>query len=93
LWIILTLGFTIAGDLFPEEKRGRLFSRYNAVVALSWGPAGLLVGGPLADLQVTRFAVPRSVAYVNIFYISSIIVAAGTIVFALTVARRKPRDA
>ena len=93
LWIILTLGFAIAGDLFPEEKRGRLFSRYNAVVALSWGPAGLLVGGPLADLQVTRFAVPRSVAYVNIFYISSIIVAAGTIVFALTVARRKPRDA
>lgn len=93
LWIILTLGFTIAGDLFPEEKRGRLFSRYNAVVALSWGPAGLLVGGPLADLQVARFAVPRSVAYVNIFYISSIIVAAGTIVFALTVARRKPRDA
>ena len=93
LWIILTIGFAIAGDLFPEEKRGQLFSRYNAVVALSWGPAGLLVGGPLADLQVTRFAVPRSVAYANTFYISSIIVAAGTLVFALTVARRKPRDA
>ncbi len=91
LWIILTLGFAIAGDLFPEEKRGQLFSRYNAVVALSWGPAGLLVGGPLADLQVTRFAVPRSIAYVNTFYISSILVAVGMIVFALTVVRRKPK--
>ncbi|MDH5793228.1 MAG: MFS transporter, partial [Candidatus Bathyarchaeota archaeon] len=51
-WTIQTVGFAIAGDIIPEHKRGRLLSRYNAVMAIGWGPAGFLVGGPLADIQV-----------------------------------------
>jgi len=92
-WIIQTAGFAFAGDIIPEDRRGRLFSRYNTVMALSWGPAGLLVGGPLADLQVKVFQVSPHTAYLNAFYASSIIVALGTTIFGLKVLRTKERHA
>jgi len=84
---IQTAGFTFAGDVIPEHRRGRLFSRYNAVMALSWGPAGLLIGGPLADVQTRILGVPRYLAYVNVFIVSSILVCLGTIVFLLKVKK------
>jgi MFS family permease len=87
-WIIQTAGFTFAGDIIPEQERGRLFGRYNAVIALSWGPAGLLVGGPLADFQTSR-GLNAYTAYVNVFYASSIIVALGMVLFALKVVKPK----
>ena len=86
-WTIQTVGFVLSGDLIPEHGRGRLLSRYNAVMALSWGPAGVLIGGPLADIQVRSFGLSAYAAYVNTFLVSSIIIAFGTIVFALKVAR------
>ena len=90
-WTVQTVGFAFAGDLIPEDRRGRLFSRYNAVMALSWGPAGLLVGGPLADLQI-RSGLSEHAAYANTFYASSIIVAVGTAIFVLKVARQKTKS-
>jgi len=92
-WIILTVGFAFAGDIIPEDRRGRLLSRYNTVMALSWGPAGLLVGAPLADIQVKAFGLSSYTAYVNTFYVSSIIIAIGTVIFALKVAGRKATTA
>lgn len=86
-WTIQTVGFAFVGDIIAEDRRGRLFSRYNTVMALSWGPAGFLIGGPLADTQIQNFGIPRYTAFANTFYISSIIVAIGTIVFALKVAK------
>jgi MFS family permease len=88
-WIILTLGFAFAADIIPEDRRGRMFGRYNTVMALSWGQAGLLVGGPLADIQVKLLNLPPFIAYVNAFYASSIIVAFGTAIFAFKVLRQK----
>jgi MFS family permease len=92
-WTMQTVGFAFAGDIIPEDRRGRLFSRYNTVMALSWGPAGLLVGGPLADIQTRSFGLSPHAAYVNAFYASSILVAFGTILFAVKVARAKPKTA
>ncbi len=92
-WTMQTVGFTFAGDIIPEDRRSRLFSRYNTVMALSWGPAGLLVGGPLADIQTQRFRLPRYTAYVNTFYASSIMVALGTMLFAVKVAKPKVKTA
>jgi MFS family permease len=89
-WSIQTIGFTFAGDIIPERERGRLFSRYNTVMALSWGPAGLFVGGPLADFQTNLGRSPYT-AYVNVFSVSSVIVAVGTILFAFKVLRTKTR--
>jgi MFS family permease len=88
-WTIQTVGFAIAGDIIPEHKRGRLLSRYNAVMAIGWGPAGFLVGGPLADIQVKILGLPAYTGYLNIFFTSSIIVILGTILFAVKVAKMK----
>ena len=92
-WTIQTVGFAFAGDIILEEQRGRLFSKYNTVMALSWGPAGFLVGGPLADTQTKIFGLTTLRAYINTFYASSIILALGTILFALKVARLKSKSA
>jgi MFS family permease len=91
-WIIQTVGFVFAGDLIPKHKRGRLLSRYNAVMALSWGPAGVLIGGPFADLQVRAFGYSPYTAYVNAFYVSSIILSVGTVLFVLKAARLKREE-
>jgi hypothetical protein len=64
-----------------------LFSRYNTVMALSWGPAGILIGGPLADAQVRILGFPEHTAFVNAFYASSIIVILGTLLFAIKFAK------
>jgi len=86
-WTIQTVGFVLAGDIIPKSRRGRLLSRYNTVMALSWGPAGILIGGPLADLQVKSLGLSPHAAYINAFYASALMVAGGAILFALKVAR------
>jgi MFS family permease len=91
-WTIQTVGLVFAGDLIPRHRRGRLLSRYNAVIALSWGPAGILIGGPLADIQVGRIGLSAYTAYVNTFYLSAILVAAGTVLFAIKFANLKPEN-
>jgi len=85
-WSIQTVGFVLAGDIIPKNKRGRLLSRYNTVMALSWGPAGILIGGPLADAQVKSLGLSPHAAYLNAFYVSALMVVAGTVLFALKVA-------
>jgi len=92
-WTIQTIGFVFAGDLIPEQSRARSLSRYNMVMALSWGPAGLLIGGPLADIQTKSLGIPVHTAYVNTFYASTIILALGTLLFVLKVARPKKTEA
>jgi MFS family permease len=91
-WTIQTVGFAFAGDIIPENKRGRLFSRYNTVMALGWGPAGFLVGGPLADVQTKIFGLTPYTAYVNTFYTSSILTAIGALLFSLKVASQKQKS-
>jgi MFS family permease len=90
-WTIQTVGFVLAGDLIPKRSRGRLLSRFNTVMALTWGPAGILVGGPFADLQVQRLGLSAHASYVNAFYAASAIVAVGTTLFAIKVAKLRRR--
>ncbi|MBS3768541.1 MAG: hypothetical protein KGY75_10540, partial [Candidatus Cloacimonetes bacterium] len=35
--------------MIPPRKRGRKFAIYNATLFLSWGVAGTLIAGPVAD--------------------------------------------
>jgi MFS family permease len=86
-WTIQTVGFVFAGDIIPEHSRGRLLGRYNTVMALSWGPAGVLIGGPLADTQVRSLGLQAHAAYVNAFYASSAILILGTAIFIVKVVR------
>jgi len=87
-WTIQTVGFAIAGDIIPEHRRGRLLSRYNAAIALSWGPAGILIGGPLADIQTKILGFSAYAAYLNAFFASSIIVMLGTVLFIAKVTSK-----
>jgi len=84
-----TAGFALAGDIIPEQKRGRLLSRYNAVIALSWGPAGLIIGGPIADVQTSVLGASARTAYINAFIVSSILIISGAAVFFVKVRKRK----
>jgi MFS family permease len=87
-----TASFALAGDIIPAAKRGRLLGRYNAVMALSWGPAGLLIGGPLADTQTGILGFPKQVAYVNAFLIAALLVVVGAFVFMLKVKSTRQED-
>ncbi len=87
-WIIQTVGFVFAGDLVPNDMRGRLLGRYNAVMTLSWGPAGFLIGGPIADAQVAMGVSPYT-AYINVFLVASAITVAGTVLFVAKIARAR----
>jgi len=87
LMTIQTAGFALAGDIIPEQRRGRLLSRYNAVMALSWGPAGLLIGGPIADIQTRALGASPHTAYINAFITSSVLILLGTLVFFTKVDR------
>lgn len=82
-----TAGFALAGDIIQEHRRGRLLSRYNAVMALTWGPAGLLIGGPFADIQTRIVGTPAHAAYANAFVVSSVLILFGTLVFFSKVKR------
>ena len=86
-----TVTFALAGDIIPVQKRARLLSRYNAVMALSWGPAGLLIGGPLADIQTGVWGISPQVAYINAFIVAAIVVSIGAVVF-LTKVKRPPHE-
>jgi MFS family permease len=78
---IKTVGFAFAGDVIPEHRRGQLLSRYNAVMALSWGPAGFLIGGPFTDFQTELLKIPTREAYINAFVVSSLLVFLGMSLF------------
>jgi len=87
-----TAGFALAGDIIPPPRRGRLLSRYNAVMALTWGPAGLLIGGPIADIQTRVLGASARTAYINAFVVSSVLIACGTLVFVAKVKGRAAKD-
>ncbi len=86
---IQTVGFAFAGDIIPEQKRGQLLSRYNMVMALSWGPAGFLIGGPFADFQKEILKIPTRDAYMNAFFVSSLLVFVGMILFFVKTRNEK----
>lgn len=47
--IIMAASYELASFYIPPEKRGVLFSTFNATFFLSWGMAGTLIAGPITD--------------------------------------------
>ena len=52
--IIMAASYAFASVLIPPEKRGRLFSVFNATFFLSWGLAGTFIAGPIIDILISR---------------------------------------
>jgi len=78
------VGYLLASDLIPAEYRGRLFGKYNAVTTISFGIAGTLVGGPVADYLINTGAA-QAAAYTTAFQVASAISLIGVIMFTLKV--------
>jgi MFS family permease len=51
--LILSTSYTYASRLIPPHRRGRLFALFNATFFLSWGLAGTVIAGPVADLLIS----------------------------------------
>jgi MFS family permease len=92
-WMVQTVGFALIGDIIPATHRGRLFSVYNAIMSLAWGPAGLLIGGPIADIQTEILGLARQSAYINTFIVSSVITLGGALLFFMKVERKYAKRA
>lgn len=52
--VIMAAAYALAAALIPAAKRGRRFGWFNATFFLSWGLAGTLLAGPVADLSMDR---------------------------------------
>jgi len=85
------VGYLVASDLIPADRRGRLFGQYNAFTSISFGIAGTLIGGPIADYLINT-GVAEAAAYKITFQVASSISLVGIIIFALKVkyARANP---
>lgn len=89
--IISAASYELASIYIPPEKRGKLFSVFNATFFLSWGIAATCIAGPITDLliQAGRSAVS---AYQVSFNVAAAMTASGMILlFVLfAYARRSP---
>lgn len=78
------VGYLVASELIPAERRGKLFGQYNAVNGISFGIAGTVVGGPIADYLIS-IGVPQAQAYIATFEVAAIISLIGTIIYLIKV--------
>lgn len=78
------VGYLLASDLIPAERRGRLFGQYNAVTSISFGMAGTFIGGPIADYLIGT-GIGQAAAFVATFQVASAISLIGAIIYALKV--------
>ena len=85
------VGYLLASDLIPAERRGRLFGQYNAVTYISFGVAGTFIGGPIADYLIGT-GVTKAAAYVTTFQVASVVSLIGAIVYALRVKSGRLRN-
>jgi len=78
------VGYLLASDLIPAERRGRLFGQYNAVTYISFGMAGTFIGGPIADYLIGT-GITQAAAYATTFQVASVVSLIGAIIYALKV--------
>ena len=49
---ILASSYELAAQLIPPDRRGTLFSIFNATLFLSWGIASFFIAGPITDFLI-----------------------------------------
>jgi len=60
--IILASSYAFVSVLIPPQRRGFLFSLFNATLFLSWGIAGTFIAGPIVDILL-HMDVSETIAY------------------------------
>ena len=94
-----TLGYALAADMIPEEKRGELFGIYNAVWTISFGSSPTAVGGVFATWRMNDYlnlgSPPEAAAtqaIIDTFILSAGLVLIGTFLFGLTIKEPKHKE-
>jgi len=87
--MIAVSSYTFVSTLIPAEKRGRLFSWFNATYHLSWGVAGTVISGPIID-GLTRIGWGEVAAYRASFGAAAGITGAGLAIMCYVVLRMYP---
>jgi MFS family permease len=88
--LISVVGYLLVSDLIPAGHRGRLFGQYNAATSISFGIAGTIIGGPIADYMIAMGS-KEATAYITAFQAASAISLVGTILFVSKV-KTKSRE-
>lgn len=78
------VGYLVASELIPADRRGRLFGQFNAINGVSFGIAGTVLGGPIADYLIAQ-GFSQAQAYTTTFEIAAIVSLIGTIIYLLKV--------
>jgi MFS family permease len=86
--LITVVGYLVASDIIPPERRGRLFGQYNAFTYMSFGLAGTFLGGPIADYLIGTGSTQAN-AYIATFQVASIVSIIGTLMYAAKVKSKK----
>jgi MFS family permease len=90
--IIYASGYGFASVLIPPEKRGRLFSLFNATFFLSWGIAGTLIAAPIVDSLISA-GFEAVFAYKMGYWSAVVLTIAGLLLQLLLVFVLIPRSA
>ncbi len=77
--IINASSYAFVSTLISPEKRGKYFGIFNATFILSWGLAGTLISGPLADFLIF-VGLTEIFAYKMTFIVGAIITLVGFII-------------
>ncbi len=74
--VIMASSYQIASSYIPPEKRGKLFSVFNATFFLSWGIGATCITGPIVDFLIAIGCL-QTFAYRISFSVAGIIVLFG----------------
>lgn len=85
---INVVGYLVASELIPAEQRGRLFGQYNAINGISFGIAGTVVGGPVADYLIAQ-GFSEAQAYTTTFEVAAMVSLIGTIIYLIKVKEKE----
>jgi MFS family permease len=87
---LMASSYGLASVLIPPRKRARWFSWFNATFFLSWGLAGTVIAGPVADLMIAA-GHGQEAGYRAAFGSALLLTVAGLILMVATVWRRAAR--
>lgn len=84
--LILASSYELAAAFIPPDRRGKDFALFNAAFFLSWGVAGTLITGPVAD-GLLAMGSSESRAYMASFNASGLVTLAGVVILLALYAR------
>ena len=82
--VIGASSYSIVARMAPKEYRGRLFAYYNTTFFLSWGIAGTLVAGPIADILISQ-GFSNANAYRGSFIAAIVLVVIGVVILLASI--------